>query len=127
MTNPLLLVVDDEKDMAEFIGDVGKAAGFDAEITTSGKEFQDIYLQKQPDVIVMDVMMPDLDGYDLLKWQSERNCKVPTILISGFDSSYLEIAETAGNGMMGNIVGTLGKPFSFDDMEQMLKKALAVN
>ena len=43
MSKPLLIVVDDERDMAEFIGHAGEKVGFRVEIATSGQEFKRLY------------------------------------------------------------------------------------
>ena len=62
MNKPLLVIIDDELDVAEFVGEVGKSVGFDVLITTTSRDFQNILISQKPSAIVMDIVMPDMDG-----------------------------------------------------------------
>ncbi len=125
MAKPQLIVVDDEKEMAEIVAHAGTMVGFESEIMTSAKELQEVWPERQPDVIVLDVMMPDVDGFDLLSWLSKQNCTVPIVIISGHDPMFLELAADYGEKNVGTIVGTLSKPFSIDELKVLLLKAVA--
>jgi len=124
MSKPLLIVVDDEPEMADLVIEVAHLSGFDTRTTSSGKEFQAVWAGCKPTVIVMDLVMPDMDGVELLYWLSEQNCRTPIILMSGYDAGYLEMANHVATGKGKKIVGTLTKPFQIAELEELLQKAL---
>ncbi len=121
MTKPLLLVIDDEPDMAELIGDVGSSMGFDTAVTTTVSEFQKTYLKEQPDVIVLDIVMPDMDGIELLQWIGKKGSDASIIIISGY-SDYIKMTKLIGKNQGCHIEGSLTKPFSLNDLGQLLQK-----
>ncbi len=127
MGKPLLIVVDDEPDMAEFVQTIGEMAGFESRITTSAKEFQNIFAETEPSVIVMDIVMPDMDGNELLQWLVEQKCSVPVVLVSGYGGKYIKIVSDLGSSRGVPIVGTLTKPFGVDELGTMLKGLREVN
>ena len=124
MTKPKILVVDDEPLMTNMISEVGELGGFDVIETNSAKEFQSAWQVHDPTVVIMDIIMPDMDGVELLKWLSEDKCLTPIILMSGYDKNYLESASTVGTEKGNTIIGTLTIPFQLAELEALLKEAL---
>ena len=124
MSKPLLIVVDDERDMAEFVTDVARPLGYETRTAGSVREFQKIWTDDMSATIVMDLIMPDMDGIELLRWLAEKRCSDPIILMSGFDSKYIEAARKLGEGRGLAILGALAKPVSLGDIEALLEKAL---
>ena len=124
MTKPKILVVDDEPLMTNMISEVGELGGFDVIETNSAKEFQSAWQVHDPTVVIMDIIMPDMDGVELLKWLSEDKCLTPIILMSGYDKNYLESASTVGTENGNTIIGTLTIPFQLAELEALLKEAL---
>lgn len=64
MSNEKILLVDDEPDIIEFIGYNLTKEGYDVSATTSGKEAIEMAKKIQPDLILLDVMMPEMDGIE---------------------------------------------------------------
>ena len=124
MTKPLLIVVDDEPEMAEFVGDVGESLGFEVRTATSAKGFQEIWLASEASAVVMDVVMPDMDGNELLQWLTEHDCTVPIILTSGYQGKYLGPAAKLGRLRDALVVATLRKPIRFRDLDAQLNGIL---
>jgi len=124
VTKPKILVVDDEPLMTNMISEVGELGGFDVIETNSAKEFQSAWQVHDPTVVIMDIIMPDMDGVELLKWLSEDKCLTPIILMSGYDKNYLESASTVGTEKGNTIIGTLTIPFQLAELEALLKEAL---
>lgn len=120
MTNPVLIVVDDEPDMADFVKDVAEMVGFETLVANSAKEFQNLCAKAKPDAVVMDIVMPDMDGIELLKWISGNGYSCPVILISGYDGGYIDAAAQLGKVQGVPVVGTLTKPIPLDQMKMML-------
>ena len=125
MTKPLLLVVDDQASMGEFVCDVAEDLGFETCTTTSGKEFQAAYQASSPLAIMMDIVMPDMDGNDLLQWLANKNSDTPVVIMSGFEGKYVELAQMLATERGAIVIGTLIKPFSIDELELVLNEILA--
>jgi len=123
-TKPLLIVVDDERDMAEIVGHIGEGLGFEVKIAASGKEFQKIWKEQKPDAVVMDIVMPEMDANQLIKWVIENEKTVPIVLVSGFDDMYISSVKIIADASGANILDTLKKPIDFDRLEIALKKVL---
>src|SRR3972149_866153 len=64
MSNEKILLVDDEQDIIEFLGYNLTKEGYDVTTTTSGKEAIEIAKKIKPDLIILDVMMPEMDGIE---------------------------------------------------------------
>ncbi len=76
-------------------------------ITTNGHEFQDIFSALQPSAIVMDIVMPDMDG---IEWMSQKKFTSPVIIMSGYDG-YIGMTEILGEKRGLSIAGILSKLF----------------
>jgi CheY-like chemotaxis protein len=124
MTKPLLLVVDDDRDLEEPICELAEDMGFEVKFETSAKKFQQTYIATTPAGIVMDIVMPEMDGNELLEWVSQQNRFTPIILISGHDGKYIKVAEMLGKASGNIIVGGLTKPIRLADLELMLQEIL---
>jgi CheY-like chemotaxis protein len=61
-------VVDDERDFADLVVRVAGQLGYQAEAASTAAAFQACYLAAVPDVIVLDIVMPDQDGIELMRW-----------------------------------------------------------
>jgi len=121
MSKPLLVIIDDELEVAEFVGEVGESVGFDVNITTTSSDFQEALMNQNPSLIVMDIVMPDMDGIELIEWMSQQQLSVPLIIISGY-SGYIHMTETLAEKKGLTILGSLAKPFPVEDINSLLQK-----
>ncbi len=121
MDKPKLIVIDDEIDLAGFVADVAQQQNFEVEKFNSGLDFINEY-SKQADVIVLDIMMPDVDGIQLIRFLAGIDCNAKIILISGFDSNVLHSALKLAEEQGLNIVGCLNKPFRYNDLKALFDK-----
>ena len=124
MTNPCLLIVDDEPEMAEYVGDVADGMGFDCVIATSAKDALDLYGIHKPIGIVMDVVMPDMDGIELVQALAALGCVVPIMVMSGYKKIYIDMIKALAANQKTIIVGGLSKPFRAAELEALLKQIL---
>jgi CheY-like chemotaxis protein len=124
MSKPVLIIVDDEPDMVEIVQYIAEMIGFDVRTASGAEAFQKIWKKTRPSAIVMDVVMPAMDGHELLQWLVEQGCTAPVLLMSGYNGKYLSSAERLGKVRGASIVGTLSKPFSVGDIEAKLKQIL---
>ncbi|MGD2162948.1 MAG: response regulator, partial [Anaerolineales bacterium] len=73
MSKPLVLLIDDEIAYAEVIGAALKKHGFEVVIAGNAGEALELFQQTKPSLILLDVMMPEIDGLTLLKWLREHS------------------------------------------------------
>ena len=79
-----VLVVDDEQYLREFYQDLLTRQGFDVSTATNGKEALDLVASGQPNLILLDIMMPVMDGMEVLKnlWENNLTRKIPVIVLT---------------------------------------------
>jgi len=91
MSNEKILLVDDEPDIIEFLGYNLTKEGFDVTTTTNGKEAIEIAQRIKPDLIILDVMMPDMDGietcHEIRNIESLKNTLIAFLSARGEDYS----------------------------------------
>jgi len=82
-----LLFVEDEKVLRETLQEVFKKNGFDVEIATNGEEAIDLLNKKHYDLILLDIILPKKDGFQVLKSEKKENKKTPVILLTNLSGS----------------------------------------
>lgn len=76
-----VLIVDDDENISEVINMYLKSSGYNTRTATNGKDAQTAYIEYDPDIILLDVMIPVIDGIDLLKWIRKQGEK-PVIMLT---------------------------------------------
>lgn len=120
MCSKRLLIVDDEPRFASFVGKVAGPLGYDVEITTHGRDFQKAYRKNKPDTIVIDMVMPEIDGNELILWLVEQECNANIIIITGFSPDYAVNARLLAEFKGMRSVRTLSKPVSVSRLREIL-------
>ena len=83
----LVAVVDDEESVRKALGRLIGAAGFDVQTYASGADFLSAVGSQRPDCIVLDVRMPQMDGFELQLALTRTHDATPVVIITGDDSS----------------------------------------
>lgn len=80
-----ILIVDDEKDIVEFFGLILGREGFQVSTATNGKDCLRLAAAERPDLILLDINMPEMDGGDVTRNLSdnEKTRKIPVVFLSG--------------------------------------------
>ncbi len=120
---PRLLAIDDEPAIAEFIGDVAEEIGFLVKLTNNFAEFQTAYRAFEPTAIVLDLVMPGVDGVELMRFLAEHRCRAQVLLASGQDAKVLATAQRIGATQGLQMLGVLQKPIMVADLEALLRSA----
>lgn len=94
MTEKRLLVVDDEQDFGKFVAEVATSVGYEVQLATGGAEFIRAYEERKPTAIVLDVIMPDMDGFEIATWLAERHFDGHVIVVTGYAPMYAKLLET---------------------------------
>lgn len=81
MNNALIMVVEDEPSIAEVVSLYLRRAGYQVVIANDGQDALDAMARQMPELIVLDLMLPEIDGFDLTRWVRDRS-DVPIIMLT---------------------------------------------
>ena len=106
-----ILLVEDEKMLAEILSDTLSDRNFDVHLAYDGIHALEAIKKESFDVIVSDVMMPNLDGYSLAKKLRNEGCNTPILFLTALSATedVVKGFETGGNDF-------LKKPFAIDEL-----------
>ena len=77
----LIMVVDDDQDLAEMLGIVLTSSGFDVDMVSRGDEALEIFRNNPPDLVLLDVMLPGIDGIEVCRL-IRKESMVPIVMLS---------------------------------------------
>ena len=122
MNNNCLLVIEDDPRIASLICHLAGEAGFNARSATGPDAITQAFEHMQPDVIVLDVFMPDMDGLEVLQFLREQFSRARIVIISGSDSSSRRMTENLGKALGFNIEANISKPFQIPELRAILER-----
>ena len=122
MALPRLLLIDDEPALAAFVAKAADLCGFDPVIAEQDQQFRDSFCEHPPQMVVLDLGMPGMDGVELLRFLSSKEYRDPVLIISGFDRRVLESAYRYGEALGLQMVGPLEKPARLEELESILNQ-----
>lgn len=122
MSLPRLLLIDDEPALAAFVAKAADLCGYEPVIAEQDQQFRDSFLASRPQMVVLDLGMPGMDGVELLRFIAEEGFEDPVLIISGFDRRVLESAFRLGEALGLQMVGPLEKPARLEELEEILTK-----
>lgn len=114
-----VLVVDDETNIVDLLAASLKFQGFEVETATSGMEALDRVRKVRPDAVILDVMMPGMDGFGVLRRLRERGIDAPALFLTARDSLQDKLT---GLNLGGDDYIT--KPFSLEEVVARLRVIL---
>ena len=119
---PLVLIVDDDARLREFVRVNLEAEGYEVREAGSAKAGLDALDREPPDLILLDVMMPRVDGWEMLQRVQERHGvgSIPVIMFSG------KAEEGAAEAATRGAHGFIGKPFDPRALIESTKQLLPV-
>ncbi|HSK96717.1 MAG TPA: response regulator, partial [Euzebyales bacterium] len=114
-----LLVVDDEPPIADLVATVARYEGWSAVTANTGEEALRQAEDFHPDIVVLDVMLPDLDGFSVLDRLRETGTMVPVVFLTARDGTGDRIAGLTRGGD-----DYLVKPFAVEELMARLRAVL---
>lgn len=117
-----LLVLDDEVDFGSFVRNVAEDAGFEVVVLDDAHAFKSVYEKFAPHKIVLDVVMPEIDGIEIMKWLASVGSTASVVLVSGYSPNYIKAAELMAKAEAGIKVTVLTKPMSVSDLTRVLEE-----
>jgi CheY-like chemotaxis protein len=118
-----LLLIDDEPQMRSFLSRVAQGCGYEVRNTDDAAGFKQVYLSWIPDIVILDLVMPQIDGIELLRFLAERASKARILIISGFDPKVLDAAGRLGAAHGLSMIGALSKPVRVAELRAVLEQA----
>ncbi len=117
----LICIVDDDASVRRALGRMVRSFGFDIQLLASGRDCLDGPYVDQASCLIVDVMMPDMDGFELHALLAASARDIPTIFISGQnDQKTIDRAQSVGS------VAILNKPCDANLLHDTIIKAIAV-
>ena len=123
-----ILVVDDEPDFCSIVQGNLEKEGFIVEVAYDGNEGLAKVRSNPPDAIVLDVMMPEKDGYAVCKEikEDEKLADIPIVMLTAVASHVTSTRYSHYDGMSMEADDYLPKPASAEDITQSLKGLLGI-
>jgi len=115
-----LLVIDDEPVFCEFVRRVAESEGFDVAVARDGDSFKQAYLEREPAVIILDLVMPDVEGIELLQYLASQGCRSRVFIVSGYSPEYPRLAKAVACSRGMTNVEALAKPIKASQLRAAL-------
>ena len=115
-----LLILDDERTVAQTVAFAAERHGFLVRLTDSAKDFFEDVARFSPSHIIIDLLMPGMDGVEVLRNLAALGCEANIIMMSGMGAKVLESAQRAGLERGLRISGILPKPFKPAELRALL-------
>jgi EAL domain-containing protein (putative c-di-GMP-specific phosphodiesterase class I)/FixJ family two-component response regulator len=112
MANRSILILDDDAAVGQTIQWIAESLGFEAEFVIRPEEFFQRLDRMCPDIITIDLVMPELDGVEIMRLLAERKCRAKIVISSGMGSRVLEAAQRSALEHGLSILGVISKPIS---------------
>ncbi len=114
-----ILVVEDEKEMARGLKDILEFEGYEAITVGSGREALQSISRREPDCVILDLMLPDLNGYQVCEAIRRQKCRVPILMLTAKSQDYDKI-----RGLEVGADDYMTKPFSVGELLARVKALL---
>ena len=115
-----VLVIDDEPEMLNLVRYTLERAGYEVSTCDNGRQAWDMLLKTKPDLLVLDVMLPGIDGYSLqIKISQDEQTKgIPIIVLTALEPSKTLFQK------FSQVAGFMTKPFKTDALLETVEKAI---
>ena len=118
-TSRRVLVVDDEPNIADVVAIALRYNGYEVETAANGQGALRAVSESRPDLIVLDVMLPDLDGFEVAKRLAERRAEIPILFLTARDTT-----EDKVRGLTLGGDDYVTKPFSVEEILARIRTIL---
>ncbi|MFY9288722.1 MAG: EAL domain-containing response regulator [Alphaproteobacteria bacterium] len=120
-----LLIIDDEEDICDLIVEIGTRRGLQVKAINNPEKVLESLVGFKPDLIMLDLMMPNTDGVELLRLLAEHVKDAKLCLISGSDARVLNSARRLGSAHGLNVIAALEKPLNMSVLGSMFDQIVA--
>ena len=114
-----VLVVDDESNITDLVATVLRYEGFDVQTASSGREALRAVGTFRPSLVVLDIMLPDLDGFEVQRHLADDGGKIPVVFLTAKDGT-----EDKVRGLTMGADDYVTKPFSLEELVARVRAVL---
>lgn len=121
-----ITLVDDDVEFCEATQLLLESQGYEVTLAYNGKEGLEEIRKVKPDLVILDVMMPEMNGYDVcvvLKADPELK-KIPVILLTGVDTAFFQTTYSKHMGMMTEADDYIAKPVDTEELSERVASFL---
>jgi DNA-binding response OmpR family regulator len=109
-------VVDDEKNILRLYKAELEDEGYSIVTANTGQEALEVFDRENPDLVTLDIMMPDMDGIQVLRQLKQKNSQVPVIMLTAYDyrddfSVWVSDAYVVKSSDLNNLKATIKQIF----------------
>ncbi|MEX0733987.1 MAG: sigma-54 dependent transcriptional regulator [Steroidobacteraceae bacterium] len=120
MSSPRILVVDDEADIRGLLSEILAEEGYEIEVAADAASARRAAARQEPDLVLLDIWMPDMDGISLLReWSEKHSLRCPVVMLSGHGT-----VETAIEATRLGAFDFVEKPLSIAKLLRTAERAL---
>jgi two-component system, OmpR family, response regulator len=114
-----VLVVDDEESITDLVGTALRYVGFEVAVASSGRQALATAATFRPELIVLDIMLPDLDGFEVTRRLRADGLRVPVVFLTARDATEDKVAGLTVGGD-----DYVTKPFSLEELVARVRAVL---
>lgn len=114
-----ILVVDDDINLCTALTDELTEVGYNAEYVTNGFDAIKYLQEKKIDLVLLDLKMPDMDGFDVLREMEEKDINTNVIVLT----AYADVKSAIDSAKMG-ASDFISKPYDFDELLITIRRVL---
>ncbi len=123
-----LLVLDDEPEFCEYVRKVAEQENYIVKTLQDSREFEALYESFNPTLIVLDLVMPNIDGIEIIQWLSSKERPVHVVLATGYNPRYAMMADKLAMGRSKHLkISPIAKPVRVNTLRQILQKTQRAN
>lgn len=118
----LVMVVDDEESMVHLLRTILEARGYEVATATGGRQALSLVKDRRPDLVLLDLMMPEMDGWEVLHElrQDPATSSIPVIIVTVKRD---ELDRTVGTDLL-KVEGYVNKPFVRRELVELVRRTL---
>lgn len=117
-----VLVIDDEQVIIDSVKKIAGSENYTVDSAVNASSALEKLGKTEYNLIISDIMMPDIDGFQFLDMVNRRNIKAPVIMTTGYTT-----VENAVNSLSKGAIGFLPKPFTIDELLSIIFRGLRYN
>lgn len=123
-----LLVLDDEPEFCEYVRNVAEQEDYLVKTLQDSRQFEEVYESFDPTLIVLDLVMPNMDGIEIIRWLSSRERPVHVVLATGYNPRYAMMADKLAMSHSKNLkISPIAKPVRIDTLRRILRQECRQN
>jgi len=111
-----LLFIDDQTGVTKVVGLIAQQLGLEFKALNSSSHATETFIEYRPDIVILDMIMPEKDGIDVLNEILLTGIRSQIIVTSGFSDAYLRLAKGVARFHKFDQVSVLKKPFRREEL-----------